>query len=126
MLERVPNWLKQAGVGIVLGLALGILVGWWLWPVTYTNTTPAALRHDYQDDYVLMIAATYDAEHDLQEARSRLECLNSDDPVAPVAELAKVLIEEGGKRQDIARLANLARALGDNSSPLTSYLGGEE
>lgn len=126
MRERVPEWLKQGGTGILVGLVLGIVVGWWLWPVTYTNTAPAALREDYRNDYVLMTAAAFEADHDLQKALSRLENLDPDDPVAPVAELAHTLIDNGGSRQDITRLALLARACGDVSPRLMSYLEGRE
>jgi len=122
MRERAPEWLIQSIAGIVLGLALGILVGWWLWPVTYTNTSPTALRTDYRDDYILMTAAAFEVDHDVDNARARLEHLDSEEPGAPAAELAERLIENDGKEEDIARLARLARAFGANSPSLSSYL----
>jgi hypothetical protein len=90
--------------------------------VTYTNTSPAALREDHRDDYVLMIAAAYEVEQDLQEARSRLELLNPDEPAAPVLDLAERLIENGGKEEDITRLAHLAQALSETNPILAPYL----
>ena len=122
MRERAPEWLIQSVAGIALGLALGFVVGWWLWPVTYTNTSPDALRTDYRDDYILMTAAAFEVEHDLEEARYRLMHLNSDEPGAPAAELAEKLIENDGSEEDIARLARLADAFGADSPRLTSYL----
>jgi hypothetical protein len=111
-----------AAIGVALGLALGFAVGWWLWPVTYTNTSPAALREDYHDDYVLMVAAAYQVGGDLEDARTHLELLDPERPVAPALELAKRLMEEGGSEQDITRLAHLARALGATDPALTPYL----
>lgn len=120
--ERAPGRIAWGTIGIALGLILGFAVGWWLWPVTYTNTSPAALREDYHNDYVLMAAAAYEVEGDLEEARSRLELLNPERPAAPVVELAERLIDEGGSEQDIARLAHLARAFGVTDPTLTPYL----
>jgi len=120
--ERAPNWVAQAAIGVALGLALGFAVGWWLWPVTYTNTSPAALRQDYHDDYVLMVAAAYEVEEDLPEARSRLKLLDPDEPTSPALDLAKRLMEEGGREEDITRLAHLTRALGVTDPELTLYL----
>jgi len=122
MRERAPEWLLQSVAGIALGLALGVVVGWWLWPVTYTNTSPTALRTDYRDEYILMTAAAFEVEHDLDEARSRLEHLNAEEPGAAAAELAGRLIENEGREEDIARLARLARAFGADTPALTSYL----
>jgi hypothetical protein len=125
MQERAASWFRQALIGLVLGLALGFAVGWWLWPVTYTNTSPAALRQDYRDDYVLMVAAAYDVEGNLQKARSRLKRLNPEEPAAPAQELAEKLIERGGQETDIVRLARLVQALGVTDPLLTPYLEGQ-
>lgn len=120
--QQPLGWTARAAIGIALGLALGFAVGWWLWPVTYTNTSPAALRDDYHDDYVLMVAAAYEVEEDLQAARSRLELLNPERPADPALELAERLIEEGGREEDIGRLAYLVEAFGVTDPMLAPYL----
>lgn len=107
-----------------MGLALGFAVGWWLWPVQYTNTEPAVLRQDYHDDYVLMVATTYELEGDLEQARELLKRLDPEKPTAPVVDLAERLIEVGGEAKDITRLARLAWALGAITPTLTPYLEG--
>jgi hypothetical protein len=122
--DRTRPWIARTGIGIAVGLALGVAIGWWLWPVTYTNTSPAALREDYRDDYVLMAATAYEVREDLEQARSRLERLNPEEPAAPVIDLAKRLIEADGSQEEIARLTGLARALGMTDPVLTPYLEG--
>jgi hypothetical protein len=115
----------RAAVGAVLGLLLGFAVGWWLWPVQYTNTAPNVLRQDYRDDYVAMVAAAYEVEGNLEQARARLELLDPQQPAAPVVALAERIIEVGGSTEDIIRLARLARAFGALTPTLAPYLDGQ-
>jgi len=103
---------------------LGFIIGWWLWPVQYTNTAPVVLRQDYRDDYIVMIATAYEVEEDLEQARERLKLLDPREPATLVVELAERLIEAGGDADDIARLARLAWALGATTSTLIPYLEG--
>ena len=121
--RRFPKWTTFCVVGVVIGLALGLAVGWWLWPVQYTNTAPDVLRQDYRDDYMTMVATAYEVEKDLQLARARLELLDPDVPSAPVTDLAERLVEAGGSAADIARLQRLAWALGALAPTATPYLG---
>jgi len=114
----------QAAVAVAVGLALGFAVGWWLWPVQYTNTAPAVLRQDYRDDYIVMVATAYEVERDLEQARERLKLLNPEEPAVSVTELAERLIEADGSSEDIARLARLAWALGATAPTLIPYLEG--
>jgi len=116
--------LLLALTGLVVGVALGLLVGWVLWPVRYTNTAPAQLRQDYHDDYVLMVAAAYQVEGDLEAARARLALLDADDPARPVVDLAERLIAGGGRPADIGMLVRLADALGAATPSMTPYLEG--
>jgi hypothetical protein len=122
--ERAPGWMMQAAVAVAVGLALGFAVGWWLWPVQYTNTAPAVLRQDYRDDYIVMVATAYEVERDLEQARERLKLLNPEEPAVSVTELAERLIEADGSSEDITRLARLAWALGATAPTLIPYLEG--
>lgn len=51
-------WLVATAfiVGLIIGL---VVLGWWLWPVEWTNATPAQLDPVYQDAYVTMTAELY-------------------------------------------------------------------
>lgn len=58
-------------LGVILGLALGLIIGWGLWPVTYTDTTPELLRPDLQEDYLRMAMESYSRTGDQQTALRR-------------------------------------------------------
>lgn len=122
MSKRARKWIGRAVIGVLVGLALGFAIGWWLWPVQYTNTAPDVLRQDYRDDYVVMIATAYEVDGDLEQAREWLTLLDPDEPAAPVVELAQRLVEVGGGAEDIARLVRLAWAVGTLPPELTPYL----
>lgn len=111
-------------LGLALGVGLGLLVGWVLWPVQYTNTAPAQLRQDYRTEYILMVAAAYRVEGDLEAARARLSRLDPENPSRPLVELTEVLIAQGGRPQDIQVLVRLAEALGTTTPPMMPYLQG--
>ena len=122
MSDQSQGWGRWAVVGVGVGLALGFAVGWWLWPVQYTNTAPDVLRQDYRDDYVAMVAAAYEVEQDLEQARAWLKLLDPEEPSTPVIELAERLVEAGGSAEDLTRLVRLAQALGADSPTLIPYV----
>jgi hypothetical protein len=56
----------------VVGLLLGLAIGWWWWPVQWTNATPAQLRYDFQEEYIVLIAQDYIETGDLEKASEQL------------------------------------------------------
>jgi hypothetical protein len=121
-LSRLPKWITRVACGAAIGLALGFAIGWWGWPVQYTNTAPDALRRDYRDDYILMVATAYEIDNgDIEQAQRRLGLLAPEDPTAPVIRLAEKLAEAGGSSKDITRLARLAWALDSLPPRLTPH-----
>ena len=71
----INNLLKNMRVvlilGVVLGLLLGLIVGWGLWPVQWTNATPAVLREDLKKDYLRMTIDSYNRTGDPNVAIQR-------------------------------------------------------
>jgi hypothetical protein len=61
----IKNLLKNQKVvlvlGVVLGLLLGLIIGWGIWPVQWTNATPAMLEQTIRDDYMRMAVDSYRA-----------------------------------------------------------------
>jgi hypothetical protein len=75
----MPRWIPIL-IATLLGLALGLVYGWRIDPVQYTDITPDVLRIDYRTDYVLMVAEAYRAEQDPALAAQRLAVLGSEPP----------------------------------------------
>ena len=74
-------------LGLALGIGLGLLAGWRLWPVQYDSVTPDLLAESHQLDYAKMVALAYDHSPDLALARARLARLGpaADDLLARLA-----------------------------------------
>jgi len=75
----MSRWYKFFIV-IALGLAAGLIYGWVISPVEYTNTTPDTLRADYRSDYVLMVAEVFHTDQNVDQAARRLGILGSEPP----------------------------------------------
>lgn len=114
--------LRLVLAGLVVGLALGLLVGWRLWPVSYSNTTLSQLRQDYKNDYILMVASEYQVEGDAEQALARLSLLDPESPTQALLILTEQLIISEGRQEDIVILARLADALQIATPSMAPYL----
>lgn len=70
MRRQLP--VGAALVGLILGLGLGLLSGWVVWPAEYDSISPDLLSSADQIDYANMVAAAYTAEGNLRLAQMRL------------------------------------------------------
>jgi len=116
-----PRHLLFVIAGIVVGLGLGLLLTWQLWPVQYYNTDPIDLRQEHKDDYVVMIAAAYDQDRDLGVASLRLGELGLEDAKQSVLGLFQ-RYGEAGYREETRSLAQLAYDLGVTDVALLPYI----
>ena len=94
--------------GALLGLLLGLAIGWWWWPVEWTNSTPGNLRSDFQSDYIAWVAEQYASGGDLEWARAKLGVEYWKE--GQLAETFEKLAEERSD-QEAVRLRALAQAL---------------
>jgi hypothetical protein len=108
-------------VGIVVGLGLGLLITWQVWPVQYYDTDPVDLRREHKDDYVVMIAAAYAQDSDLEMAALRLEELGLEDPRQVVLDLFQTY-GDAGYSAETRSLARLAYDLGVTDVSLLPYI----
>ncbi|HNT53199.1 MAG TPA: hypothetical protein PKG95_00710 [Anaerolineaceae bacterium] len=53
------NPLYAGILGAVIGLILGLIIAWGIWPVEYVDAYPANLRADYQQDYLCMVIDSF-------------------------------------------------------------------
>jgi hypothetical protein len=100
-------------VGILLGLAAGLLYAWRISPLRYTDTAPASLRADFKADYLALVASAYASSGDLQRAQTRLAALPDVDLAANLAALAQQRLGAGFPESEAQALAALAAALGE-------------
>ncbi len=106
----------------LLGLGLGLIAGWFWWPVEYYDTEIADLKETYQADYVLMVSDAYALTGDVDVAWERLSRLGAPDVAALVLSRAEAALAAGVTAAEVGRLARLAAALGASSPTLAPYL----
>jgi len=110
-------------IGLMLGLAAGLLYSWRLAPVKFIDTSPASLRSDFKDEYRLLIASAYQSTGDLGRAEARLALLNDPDPVAALTGQAQHLLASGGADASASALLALADGLGQTAGAATPGAG---
>jgi len=106
----MPRWFPIF-IAAALGLALGLIYGWAINPVQYTDITPDALRIDYRTDYVLMVAEAYQAEQDPALAAQRLAVLGSDPPSIIAGEAYRYAQQSAYPADDLTLIQELEVAL---------------
>jgi hypothetical protein len=106
----MPRWIPIL-LAVLLGIGLGLVYGWVLNPVQYTDITPEALRSDYQTDYVLMVSEAYHLEQDPELASRRLAALGSKPPAVIVTQAYEFALESAYPADDLAIIQELEIAL---------------
>ena len=109
-------------IALAAGIGLGLLIGWYVWPVSYTESAPMRMRQDWKDEAVWLAAQAFAYDHDLEAAQARLRVLGSDDLGKLVLDRTEKAITQNLSRLQIAHLARLAAALGARSANTDPYL----
>jgi hypothetical protein len=108
-------------IGIGLGIGLGLYVGWVQLPVEYVDSPLSFLDQAHMDDYTVMVAAGYTADHDLQGAVDRLRALNITNVPTYVQLITERYISQGRSVTDIRQLVALAEAMGRLTPLMEAY-----
>ncbi len=119
MLMRRLAWIVLA---LAVGLSLGLAYAWLVAPVEYYDTDPADLRADLREDYLMLVALSYDLTGDVARAQARLAGLGEAGTPEAMAALADRLYQEGKRAHTVRALALLAHALGASSKAASAYL----
>jgi hypothetical protein len=109
-------------LGLVAGVALGLLMGWVVWPVQVIDTSISDLAPEYKDEYCLLVASAYAADGDLEKAQARLAHLDVPNVNGWLSAQIDTYIAEGRDEADIQALAALADGLGIASPNMLAYL----
>jgi len=106
----MSRWAKFL-IAVVFGATVGLFYGWVVNPVEYVDIAPQSLRMDYKTDYVLMVAESYQADHDLGLAVRRLARLASSAPTDIVASALSYALQHDYASQDLSLLQSLGENL---------------
>jgi hypothetical protein len=111
-------------IGCLAGLVFGLIVGWQLLPVEYTNTEIGNFGPDGAKEYVLLVATEFCTDKDVERARQRLAELDVPNPEQFVAYLADKFVEEdrGKDDPDTVNLVCLSEALGVSTISMVAYI----
>ncbi|MBE0670837.1 MAG: hypothetical protein IH588_09630 [Anaerolineales bacterium] len=104
------NLIKMAAAAVI-GIALGLIYGWVIDPIEYTDVPPNILREDYRADYVLMVAEAYQKEIDSETAARRLAVLGSESPAVITASTIEYANRNAFAQEEIQILQNLLTAM---------------
>lgn len=79
-MDTIRQYAKNpriAGIaGLILGLILGLFVlGWWLWPVEWTEATPAELSQEWKTEFLRMSISGYAQNGDAAKAAERFSAI---------------------------------------------------
>lgn len=120
------NRWGKVWVGVLAGVAIGLLAGLWLGRDTQStgdySATLTRLEEQRREDYIVLVSALYALDGDLTRAEERLARLNEEDVAQLVADLALEHIQ-GDKGLEVAQdLATLAHALGAGDEVMLAYV----
>lgn len=101
-----------AVLGLIGGLLLGLTVGWWLWPVEWTNTTPELLRPDLQEDYLRMAIDSFRLNGDPNLAVRRW------DDLGPNARAIYLRIHENPGNTDVGAITAYGQVIQTVRGPI--------
>ena len=104
------NWIKII-IAAIIGIALGLIYGWVIQPVEYTDVTPNILRADFRADYVLMVAEAHQSEQDPESSARRLAILGSESPAQIVTTTLDYATKNGFTQNEIILLQGLLTAM---------------
>ena len=116
-------WVLILSMGI--GVAAGLIVSWWLWPVEYTDVTPDTLHPFHRAEYIVLISHAYAHDKDLRRAQVRLAALGDVGSVGvEVVTLAEQFAAQGRDVHATQSLARLAHVLGHRRAALAPFMPG--
>jgi hypothetical protein len=112
MMARVGMRAVLAGVvGLLVGCIIGWMVlGWVIFPVTWTNADPVDLRPEQKEAYIQLVADSYSVNSDGDLARERLAGFDRSDLGDTIAKMMEER-EKAGDADGKRRLQYLAMTL---------------
>ena len=102
--------------GLILGLVIGLILSLAVFPLRYTDTTPAMLEKAARNDYIIAIAMAHYGTPDIGRARARLQTLGVESDLALMMKTLVIEIrEDSGFSQVVEALHKLSSDLSDGA-----------
>lgn len=108
-------------LGLILGLAGGLIYAWNINPVIYVDANPERLSDRYKDEYVFLVSQNYAATGDWEAAQERLQALEDPGLTRRVTALFERYLREGRPAGHVRNLAILTQRLGGDSPALSLF-----
>lgn len=108
-------------IGIMVGVGVGLYVGWVAVPVEYTDSPMSELAPRYKDDYTMMVASAYLVDSSIEGAIARLRLLGVDNVPEYVQTTTERYITNSRDIEDIRKLVTLAEGLGRLTPPMERF-----
>jgi hypothetical protein len=95
--EQLNKPLVVGVASFIVGLFIGLVVlGWWLWPVQWTDAAPEHLRTEYKEVYLRMAIDSYTLHSDPVAAQQRINEVGEESAEI----LAEIQADPGKQDQD--------------------------
>lgn len=88
------RYLGSLLIGVLIGLSIGVFMGWGPFQVEYKNSSLEALAPHYQEEYTVMVAEGYQYDQDINAALARLQPLGKENTINYVKELTERFISQ--------------------------------
>lgn len=121
----MKRFVIALAVGGIIGLILGVYLGWSLFPVQTINASIRSLSPAEKDRYTVMVAEGYELDGNVAEAIRRLQVLGVPDVPSYVRDVTErfISVNGTGDAADIRHLVALAQALGELTPPMQAFAG---
>jgi hypothetical protein len=106
------RFLISLVAALVIGVLLGLYLGWVQFPVQYVDSPARDLAQRYKDEYAVMIAIAYAQDGDLEGALDRLRLLAVENVPAYVQEVTERYITNSRDLNEIRNLVVLVEGVG--------------
>lgn len=106
------RFLLSLFIGLLVGVGVGLYLGWVQFPVQYVDSQASGLGQRYKDEYTVMIANGYAADRDVNGAVQRIRILGVDNVPVYVQEVTERYITNSRHVDDIRPLVALAEGMG--------------
>lgn len=112
-------------VGLILGLAGGLVFTWVIAPPEYYDIYPPLMAPEHRRDWIEMTALAYGAEGDAERAQLRLRGLAAEEIRRVTAQTLDTAAARGRSIEVLRRLAKLAQSYGADTPAVRIYADAE-